>query len=303
MEVTGEFRRLGPRLSAFALALLAQLGIAQSSPAEAIGAQRVSFPSADGTTTLVGYLILPSRKPSASPAIVLMHGRSGLYSSNAHGDFSGFTLRKRDETWARLWADRGYVVLMVDSFGPRGFPAGFAAGSHDRRPPQVDEVTVRPLDAYGALAFLRERSDVVPDRIGLEGWSNGASAVLATMADHGAGSADRTGKRGFRVAAAFYPGCGLNGRFASGYRPYAPVKIFIGTLDEEVSLAECQALGAKSATLSDRVELRIYSGATHDFDDPSNHRQDNAANALAKTAATDLVTAFFDRELRPESSH
>ena len=40
---------------------------------------------------------------------------------------------------------------------------------------------MRPLDAYGALAYLRTRADVVADRIGLHGWSNGASATLAAM--------------------------------------------------------------------------------------------------------------------------
>ena len=32
---------------------------------------------------------------------------------------------------------------------------------------------VRKFDAYGALDYLRGRSDVIADRIGLQGWSNG----------------------------------------------------------------------------------------------------------------------------------
>ena len=41
---------------------------------------------------------------------------------------------------------------------------------------------MRPLDAYGALAFLRAREDVIADRVGLLGWSNGASTTLVAMA-------------------------------------------------------------------------------------------------------------------------
>ena len=208
------------------------------------------------------------------------------------------TLRKRDITWARYWRDRGYVVLLVDSFGPRGYPAGFAAGAHDERPASVDEVTVRPFDAYGALAYLRRRPEVAGDRVGLMGWSNGASATLATMAVDGAATPS-SGRSGFRAAAAFYPGCGLNGAFDGGYRPYATVKLFIGTADEEVSPESCRRLAARNARLGGGVEITVYPDATHDFDDPANHRQDNPANASARADATSQVEAFFQARLRP----
>ena len=175
----------------------------------------------------------------------------------------------------------------------------FAAGTHDERPGAINEVTVRPLDAYGALVFLRARPDVAGDRIGLQGWSNGASAALATMAVNGAGSAGRTAATGFRVALAFYPGCGLDGQFAAGYRPYAPVRIFIGDADEEVSPASCQKLADRNAALGGGVDLTVYPGATHDFDDPINHRQDNPANVAASQDALARATAFFDAALRP----
>lgn len=191
------------------------------------------------------------------------------------------------------------MALLVDSFGPRGYPSGFSAGTHDARPPEVNEVTVRPLDAYGALAFLRARPDVAGDRIGLQGWSNGASATLATVAVDGVGSAGRTATTGFRAALAFYPGCGLNGRFDSGYRAYAPVSIFIGDADEEVSPVECQHLAARSGKLGGNVELTVYPGATHDFDDPANHRQDNPANVAANQDAAARAIAAFDSLLRP----
>ena len=62
---------------------------------------------------------------------------------------------------------------------------GFPRHSYDNRPEELNEVTVRPLDAYGALAWLRTRADVDGARVGLQGWSNGGSATLAAM---GAGS-------------------------------------------------------------------------------------------------------------------
>jgi carboxymethylenebutenolidase len=284
--------------SALALALSAGASGAVARVTEH-AVQQVSFPSADGHTQLVGYLYIPDRASGRAPGIVLMHGRSGAYTKGADGDYSAKTLRKRDETWARFWRARGYEVLIVDSFGPRGYPAGFAAGTHDERPASVDEVTVRPFDAYGALSFLQARPEVAGDRVGLMGWSNGASATLASVATNGVASAGRSVANGFRVALAFYPGCGLNGAFDGGYKPYAFVKVFIGSADEEVSPEECRRLATKNAEIGGGVDLTVYPGATHDFDDPLNHRQDTPANVTAKADATTVAAAFFDANLRP----
>jgi carboxymethylenebutenolidase len=144
--------------------------------------QRVTFSSADGKTTLVGYLFKPNVLPAQRvPAVVMMHGRAGAYSSLAQGVYDASTLSKRHQMWGRLWADAGYIAILVDGFGPRGFPQGFPRFSYHRRPAEVNEVTARPLDAYGALAYLRSRADVAGDRIALQGWSNGGSAALAAM--------------------------------------------------------------------------------------------------------------------------
>lgn len=56
-----------------------------------------------------------------------------------------------------VWAERGYLALHVDSFGPRGYPQGFPRNSYKDRPSEANEQNVRPLDAYGALDFLRAR--------------------------------------------------------------------------------------------------------------------------------------------------
>ena len=94
--------------------------------------------------------------------------------------------------WGELWAAQGYVAILVDGFGPRGYPRGFPRFSYDERPEAVNEVMVRPLDAYGATRFLRTRDDVIADRIALQGWSNGGSA---TFSQHG-GVGGRHARRG-----------------------------------------------------------------------------------------------------------
>jgi dienelactone hydrolase len=211
-----------------------QPAVAQALP------ETVRFPSLDGTM-IVGYLFKPaSPRPGASPAVVLLHGRAGPYSSLARGRYDASTLTQRHLLWSRYWNALGAFALLVDSFGPRGFPAGFTAGTHDDRPPQLNEVTVRPLDAYGALKYLAGRKEADAGRIGLQGWSNGGSTVLATMAVATMRATGLPASGGFRAALAFYPGCGLENRFREGYEAYAPVRILIGTADEEVSPERCQ---------------------------------------------------------------
>src|SRR5215510_9140926 len=256
----------------------------------------VQFPSADGKTTLTGFVYTPKdQRAGRAPGVVMMHGRAGPYSLNVKngGPYDASTLSKRHKMWGESWSALGYVAVLVDSFGPRGYQGGFGRHTINERPDAVNEVTVRPLDAYGALAYLRSRSDVAPDRIGLQGWSNGGSAALAAMAL----DAQRlAGTGGFRGALVFYAGCGLRGHFdAQGYRPYATVLAFHGTADEETSPRLCQKLVERSRTLGGDITLKLYPGASHGFDDPG--RQNEPANRAATTDAKATSEALFARIL------
>ena len=282
-----------------AVTAAAVLSAAASPPPIGPLPDRVMFPSADGQTTLVGYVFKPEGPHAArSPAVVMMHGRAGPYSSLAEGRYDASTLSQRHQKWGHLWAQQGYLAILVDGFGPRGYPQGFTHQSYSQRPESVNEVTVRPYDAYGALAYLRTRNDVAADRIALQGWSNGASATLATMSSATPALKSPSPTNGFRGALAFYPGCGLKGHFKAGLIPYAPLRVYVGTADEEISPEECSQLVDVSRAQSADITLKIYPGATHDFDDPGASRQDIPANAAATRDATAEAIAFFASVLK-----
>jgi carboxymethylenebutenolidase len=249
--------------------------------------ETVFFKSADRQTEIVGYLFSPK---SAGPhaAVVMLHGRGGPYSANDNSDCTlvsrttnsacnAGTLSKRHASWGEYWAQRGYFALLPDSFGPRGKAHGFGRFSHDDPDrDDVNERTIRPLDAEGALAYLRGRRDVAADRIFLQGWSNGGSTALNVMIRQGARSS------GFRAALAFYPGCGEQALLASAVVTAVPIAMFLGSDDEEVSPVICQHVADRSREAGTRIDVTLYQGATHDFDDPGRKRQSVPGNQAAR---------------------
>jgi hypothetical protein len=128
--------------------------------------ETVYFASADGQTQLVGYLFAP-QSAGPHPAVVMLHGRAGPYSSNINegctlvarnnsSPCNASSLSKRHAAWGVYWADHGYLALLPDSFGPRNKAHGFGRFTHDDPDrDDVNERTVRPLDAEGALKYLQ----------------------------------------------------------------------------------------------------------------------------------------------------
>src|SRR5262249_16232645 len=95
---------------------------------------RVTFASGGGRTTLLGYVFKAARMSAARvPAVVMMHGRAGAYSSAANGVYDASTLSQRHAMWGVLLAEAGYVAVLVDGFGPRGYPKGFPRFSYATR--------------------------------------------------------------------------------------------------------------------------------------------------------------------------
>lgn len=260
----------------------------------------VSFDSADSKVKLSGYLYLPDAKawPGPRPAVVLLHGRSGVFSAAAK-KVDATTLAARTTLWGKFWAERGYIGLYVDTFGPRDYAKGFEAGTNNgSRPLEINEITVRPYDAYMGLKFLRTRSDVQKDRVFLQGWSNGGSAALSTMAERTIGLEKPTADSGFRAAIAVYPACTpVTKYYGSNYRTYAPLLLLIGTQDEEVSYPNCEKLAQDSRTGD--VEFVRYPGATHAYDTPIPKRTAVAANVDATADTMRRAEAFFAKFLMP----
>jgi dienelactone hydrolase len=268
--------------ASFFAASIAGLVAAHAEPAT------VYFISGDAATELVGYLFAP-RTSGPHPAVVMLHGRAGPYSANINDDCTlvardvtspcnASSLSRRHAAWGNYWADHGYLALLPDSFGPRNKGHGFARFSHDDPEREdVNERTIRPLDAEGALSYLRSRTDVVPDHIFLQGWSNGASTVLNVMYRQAPKAPG-----GFRAAMALYPGCGPHALISQDYKAASPVTVFLASDDEEVSPVTCHRALDPARKGGSPIDIVDYAGATHDFDDPGKKRQSIEANRDAR---------------------
>lgn len=219
-------------------------------PASRAGAQEaVKFeatqPFSSDALLLKAELFRPDG-PGHFPAVVLMHGCGGWqpavhYALNTH---------------ARYLQRRGFVVLNLDSFGPRHTSGGKLCAD-DRA--LYKALSYRTQDAFDALHYLRKLDYVAPDNIFLMGQSNGG-AVAIRVAKTATSQAHNKGGTAFRGVVAYYPWCGEFG--GSRVSLASPLLIFAGGRDDWVPARECQNVRATGATL----EVTIYPEAAHSFD-------------------------------------
>ncbi|WP_028605799.1 dienelactone hydrolase family protein [Ottowia thiooxydans] len=181
------------------------------------------------------------------PATVLMHTCGGLKGApNVH--------MKRH---AQSLLAAGHVVLVVDSFGPRGFDDCRA-----RTPTSSTGIA----DAYAALAFLASKPFVDKARIYQVGYSWGAfmSALLASPQ-----SAQLVGSEArFAATVANYGSC--------AYKNYTlllkdidrPVLMLLAGRDTEVPPSPCFPLLDEMKAAGKPVQWHVFPNATHGWDKP-----------------------------------
>jgi dienelactone hydrolase len=221
----------------------------------------VHFPSFEdngpgrSSTVLNGYLSRPTGE-GQHPAVIFLHGCGGLL-MNA-------VIEPGESDWAGELTRRGYVVLMVDSFAPRGRSQMCEPRTSD---PQLYRNRAR--DAYGALLFLQAQPFVRPDRVGLMGWSQGGGDLLFAVGTQSFSRPAQLPRGDFRAAVAFYPTSCDERRQQPSWSTAIPLMVLVGADDVGVPAAACKALLDGAVTRGAKVEMQIYPGAYHHFDWPN----------------------------------
>ena len=230
-------------------------GLALSAHAQ----ERVGFASLDRPVQVVGFLFEASGAAKA-PAVVMLHGCGGPY--NKAG-----ALSQRSTDYARLLNEHGMHALVLDSLTPRGERELCTQRLGQRKVTQAN----RRLDALAAIDWLAQRERVDAQRIGLLGWSNGGSTVLATI-NAVRQPGDAQGAQLATFAVAFYPGCEAD--LKRGFSTDVPLLMLVGEADDWTPAAPCHALARSGGGRAAQIEG--YAGAYHGFDStgPVIHRRD-----------------------------
>ncbi len=230
------------------------LSISTLAAARSPKTESVSYKSGDETVT--GYLALPESK-ERHPAIVVIHEWWGL------NDWV--------KEQARKLAEQGYVALAVDLY--RGKSTSDPSEAHELMRGMPQDRAVRDMKA--AFDYLASRPDVNKEKIGSIGWCMGGGLSLqlavheqrlaACVVNYGAMPTDAADIQKIHAAAL--------GNFGAEDRGIPP---------DAVRAFEKAMKDANKA-----IDVKIYEGAGHGFENPNNkagYRPEAAADAWARIA-------------------
>ena len=248
----GPFCAARAQLASAALMLAAAL-LPTAAPAAGVAVSVPSLDAPGGTAVVLGghWFAVLDNAARPAPAIVLMHGCGGPF------DGRGRLAERYTELAARLNA-MGVHVLVTDSFTPRGQKQICTQPTGQRSITQQQ----RRRDALGALQWLAQQPGVDGTRLGLLGWSNGGSTVLAAINQRHPEVAASTLRPSLAVA--LYPGCEQESQ--RGFAPTAPLLMLLGELDDWTPPGPCKALAASVSASAPPVQWEAYANAYHGFD-------------------------------------
>jgi carboxymethylenebutenolidase len=217
-----------------------------------------------GEETVSGFLALPDGGGKHA-AIVVIHEWWGLNDQV-----------KED---AQKLAAQGYVALAVDLY--RGKVATTPDEAHELMRGVPDDRGIRDLEA--AFAYLAARPDVKPGKIGSVGWCMGGGwSIKLAMSEP-------------KLAACAVNYGSLPTEAASIAKIQAPVLGNFGADDRGITPDSVRAFDAAMKGAGKPVDVKIYDGAGHAFENPNNkdgYRPQAAADAWAR------MDAFFKKTLQ-----
>ncbi len=222
-----------------------------------------------------GSLRLP-KDNGRGPAVVLVHGSGGVSTNQ--------------QRWASKLSKAGYVTFLLDSYTGRSIGARVSVAS-------------MIYDAYRALDLLATHPRVDPTRVALMGFSKGGIVALYAALDR---FYTLNGTPGLRYAAhlPFYASCHMEFRDL-GAISALPIRIFHGAADDWTPAAPCLNLVKAWRERGVDIEMTVYSGAHHGFDNSTlreTYYRPNVRNlecTFVETADNILINRDTGEPLKP----
>jgi dienelactone hydrolase len=201
--------------------------------------------------TTGGTLVLPDSASAEHlvPVMVILHGSGG--------DWSG-----RSVNLAMELAQIGIAGLAVDTFVARNLK------TTDDYLERLDKAPIftQMADALSALLALQEHPYIDKQRIGVTGFSLGAGSTLYMMFEPVIENILGEDGPRFSAYAMFYGGCRVD--FDDFRVEGSPLLIMMGENDESMSIPACREFQKRLQTMQVDVELKVYEGAGHGWDNP-----------------------------------
>jgi dienelactone hydrolase len=192
-------------------------------------------------------------------------------------------------TWATLAVRRGFVVLLIDSLGPR----------------DVDTVCLGPKkgvnfargvrDALQAADYLRTFDFVDKRRVAQVGFSWGA--MVALLSNNNAWRSALPGAQGFTAAVSLYPVCLTNGPPFDFVQKDTdrPTLVLLGDKDVEGPSDECVTRLQSVKQAGAPIEWHVFHNATHCWD------CEHLNGTTRRDSRGTNVTYRFNRDLTEET--
>jgi dienelactone hydrolase len=193
-------------------------------------------------------------------------------------------------SWARAAVERGYVVLVIDSLGPRGIDNVCSGPKGGLNWPRGVK------DVLQAAAHLDSFDFVDGRRVFLVGFSWGASVGLLASSRQWAAALSDSGKR-FTAVAALYPNCQGAATLSDAFVAPdidRPLLVLTAGLDNETPSSEC--IGRLESALQRGAPVRWheYNQATHCWDCRN-------LDGYTKTVRGQVVAYKFSPEVTSDS--
>ncbi len=201
--------------------------------------QAISDRAAMPRVTVDGKLFLP-KSQGRVPVVIVVPGSLGISAGHL--------------THAETLVDLGIAAFVLDPFGPRDVTSTVANQTQF-------SFAASAFDVAAAVKVLATRSEIDPQRIGLQGHSRGGSAVLtAVIRRFCATIHDVT----VRAVLAAYPWCGH--QFLDPDVGATEVRAIVGDQDDWVSPQQIQGHVQAIRLRGGAAAIRIVAGAEHSFD-------------------------------------
>lgn len=192
-----------------------------------------------------GTLYLPKDHGGRRPAVILLQGLGGV-------------LQAREGTYGPWLAERGYAVLVVDSFATRNA----AKREHTLRAISITEAMIL-ADAFAGLRYLSDHPAIDPDRIHVAGFSYGGMVTILAAYEQIRRAYASDGHR-FAGHISYYGASvpRLDDPTATG----APVLMMLGGLDRNVMVERSHQIADDLRRGGAPVEIVVFENAYHQWD-------------------------------------